>query len=138
MAYDDQNIFAKILRGEIPSIRVYEDDDTLCFMDIFPRADGHCLVIPKTPCRNVLDASDTQLAQVMATTKKVANAAMQALDADGITIQQFNEGPGGQEVFHLHVHILPRKEGVALRPPGQPGDMDAIKSVAEKIASALS
>ncbi len=136
-AYDDQNIFAKILRGEIPSIRVYEDDETLCFMDIMPRADGHCLIIPKTPCRNILDASDAQLAATMATTAKVARAAKAALEADGITLQQFNEGPGGQEVFHLHFHILPRHEGVPLRAPGQMGDMDQIAEIAAKIKAAL-
>ena len=136
-AYDPENIFAKILRGEIPHIPVYEDDDTLCFMDIFPRADGHCLVIPKTTCRNMLDASPEQLAQCMVAVNKVANAAMTALEADGITLQQFNEGPGGQEVFHLHFHILPRHEGVVLRPPGQAGDMEQIKQIAAKIAAAL-
>lgn len=137
MSYDDQNIFAKILRDEIPSTRVYEDAETLCFMDIFPRADGHCLVIPKTPCRNLLDASGEQMASVMATTQKVANAAMSALGADGITVQQFNEGPGGQEVFHLHFHILPRWEGVALRPPGRQGDMAQIAEIAGKLRKAL-
>ncbi|SMX48512.1 HIT family protein [Maliponia aquimaris] len=137
MSYDDQNIFARILRGEIPSTRVYEDDHTLCFMDIFPRADGHCLVIPKTPCRNLLDASQEQLSVVMATTQKVAQAAMSALAADGVTIQQFNEGPGGQEVFHLHFHILPRWEGVRLRPPGQAGDMAQIAEIAAKLRAAL-
>ena len=136
-AYDDQNIFAKILRGEIPNVTVYEDDDTLCFMDIMPRTDGHCLVIPKTPCRNVLDASDAQLAAVMSTVKKVANAAKIAFDADGITLQQFNETAGGQEVFHLHFHIHPRHEGVSMRPPGKMGDMEAIKSHAEKIRTVL-
>ncbi|MEL7100123.1 MAG: HIT family protein [Pseudomonadota bacterium] len=136
-AYDDQNIFAKILRGEIPSTRVFEDDDTLCFMDIMPRADGHCLVIPKTPCRNVLDASDAQLAAVMRTVRTVANAAKAGLEADGITIQQFNEGPGGQEVFHLHFHILPRWEGVSMRPPGKMGDMDVIAGHAAAIRGAL-
>ncbi|SNS01041.1 HIT family protein [Antarctobacter heliothermus] len=138
MSYDDQNIFAKILRAEIPSTRIYEDDDTLCFMDIFPRADGHCLVIPKTPCRNLLDASPAQMTAVMATAQKVANAAMAALQADGITVQQFNEGPGGQEVFHLHVHILPRWSGVSLRPAGQPGDMARIGDIADKLRAALS
>ncbi|WP_299147801.1 HIT domain-containing protein [uncultured Tateyamaria sp.] len=136
-AYDDQNIFAKILRGEIPAFKVYEDDETLCFMDIMPRTDGHCLVIPKTPCRNVLDASDAQLATVMATVRKVANAARTAFAADGITLQQFNETAGGQEVFHLHFHIHPRHDGVAMRAPGQMGDMDAIKGHAEAIANAL-
>ncbi len=137
-AYDDKNIFAMILRDEIPSFRVYEDEDTLCFMDIMPRADGHCLVIPKTPCRNVLDASDAQLAAVMSTVKKVANAALKGLEADGITIQQFNEGPGGQEVFHLHFHILPRWEGVSMRPPGVLGDMDEIKGISERIKAGFS
>ena len=94
-AYDPDNIFAKILRGEIPSTRVFEDDDTLAFMDIMPRADGHCLVIPKTPCRNLLDASADQMAAVMATTQNVAKAAMAAFGAGGVTVQQFNEAPGG-------------------------------------------
>ncbi|MEM7631126.1 MAG: HIT domain-containing protein [Pseudomonadota bacterium] len=136
-AYDDQNIFAKILRDEIPSMRVYEDADTVCFMDIMPRTDGHCLVIPKTPCRNVLDASDAQLAAVMRTVKKVANAAKAAFDADGITLQQFNETAGGQEVFHLHFHIHPRHAGVAMRPAGTMGDMDAIQDHADRIKAAL-
>ncbi|MEL6449927.1 MAG: HIT family protein [Pseudomonadota bacterium] len=136
-AYDDQNIFAKILRDEIPSLRVYEDDETLCFMDIMPRTDGHCLVIPKTPCRNVLDASDAQLAAVMRTVRKVANAAKSAFGADGITLQQFNETAGGQEVFHLHFHIHPRHADVPMRPAGQMGDMDEIKAHAEKIRAAL-
>ncbi|PJE36714.1 HIT family protein [Pseudooceanicola lipolyticus] len=135
--YDPDNIFAKILRGEIPSTKVYEDDDTLVFMDIMPRADGHCLVIPKTPCRNLLDASTEQLASVIAVTQKVARAVKEAFDAGGVTIQQFNEAVGGQEVFHLHFHILPRHSGVALRAPGQMGDMDAIAGHAEKIRAAL-
>lgn len=136
-SYDDQNIFAKILRGEIPSFKVYEDDATYCFMDIMPRADGHCLVIPKTPCRNMLDASPAQLAACMATVNKVANAAMRAFGADGITLQQFNEEAGGQEVFHLHFHILPRQAGQAMRPPGKMGDMEAIKAHAEALAAAI-
>ena len=136
-AYDDQNIFAKILRGEIPSIKVYEDDETLCFMDIMPRSDGHCLVIPKTPCRNVLDANDAQLAAVMSTVRRVSNAAMVGFAADGITLQQFNEDAGGQEVFHLHFHIHPRHAGVTLRAPGMMGDMDAINGHASKIRDAL-
>lgn len=135
--YDPDNIFAKILRGEIPSTRVYEDDETLVFMDIMPRADGHCLVIPKTPCRNLLDASSEQLTAVIAVTQKVSRAAMAAFGAGGVTIQQFNEGVGGQEVFHLHFHVLPRHEGVSLRPPGQMGDMDEIAANAEKIRAEL-
>jgi histidine triad (HIT) family protein len=135
--YDDQNILAKILRGEIPSFKVFEDEETLCIMDIMPRSDGHCLVIPKTPCRNILDASDAQLAAVMATVKKVANASKIAFDADGITLQQFSEAAGGQEIFHLHFHIHPRHEGVPLRRPGVMGDMDVIKAQGEAIAAAL-
>lgn len=136
-AYETDNIFAKILRGEIPSTRVYEDDETLAFMDIMPRADGHLLVIPKTPCRNVLDASPAQLEAVIRTVQKLAIAAKAAFAAEGVTIQQFNEAAGGQEVFHLHFHVLPRHEGVALRAPGKMGDMAAIAGHAEKIRAAL-
>lgn len=137
MSYDPDNIFAKILRGEIPSTQVYEDDDTLVFMDIMPRADGHCLIIPKTPCRNVLDASPAQLNSVIATTQKIANAVMRAFDAQGVTIQQFNEAAGGQEVFHLHFHVLPRYENVKLRAPGQMENSAVIAANAEKIRGAL-
>lgn len=136
-AYDPDNIFAKILRGEIPATRVYEDDETLAFMDIMPRADGHLLVIPKTPCRNLLDASPEQLVAVTATVQKLARAAKAAFAADGVTIQQFNEAAGGQEVFHLHFHVLPRHEGVSMRPPGTMGDFDLIAGHAEKIKAAL-
>ena len=135
--YDDQNIFAKILRNEIPCFKIYEDNTTFCFMDIMPRSDGHCLVIPKSPCRNILDASDAQLAAVMATVKKVANAATVAFNADGITVQQFNETAGGQEVFHLHFHIHPRHKGIPMRAAGCMGDMDKIKQHAEQIAAVL-
>ncbi len=136
--YDDQNIFAKILRGEIPSFKVYEDDETLCFMDIMPRTEGHCLVIPKPPCRNILDATPAQLAACMKTVNKVANAAKNAFAADGVTLFQFSEAAGGQEVFHLHFHIHPRHDGVAIRPPGTMGDMDVIKANAARITAALS
>ena len=136
-AYDDQNIFAKILRGEIPNVTVYEDEATLCFMDIMPRSDGHCLVIPKTPCRNLLDATPDQLAACMATVHRVANAAKAAFEADGITLLQFSEAAGGQEVFHLHFHIHPRHTGVPLRPAGQMGDMDAIAAHAGQIKAYL-
>lgn len=137
-AYDNDNIFAKILREEIPSFQVYEDADTLVFMDIMPRTDGHMLVIPKTPCRNMLDASADQLASCLKTVQHVSRALLGApYGADGIMLQQFNEPAGGQEVYHLHFHILPRREGDSLRPPRQPGDMDAIKAEAEKIRAAL-
>ncbi|MCL4120304.1 UNVERIFIED_CONTAM: hypothetical protein GTU68_060945 [Idotea baltica] len=106
-------------------------------MDIMPRADGHCLVIPKTPCRNILDASEAQLAAVMRTVQRVARAVMVAFDATGVTVQQFNEADGGQEVFHLHFHILPRHAEVSLRPPGKMGDMAAIQAHADRIRGAL-
>lgn len=136
-AYDSDNIFAKILRGEIPCTPVYEDDDTLAFMDIMPRADGHLLVIPKTPCRNVLDASPEQLSAVMNTVQTLSQAVLRAFDAQGVTLQQFNEAAGGQEVFHLHFHILPRHEGDKLRPPGQMAEADLIQAHAAKIRAAL-
>jgi len=135
--YDDSNIFAKILRGELPAHTVFEDDATLAFMDIMPRADGHMLVIPKTPARNILDASPEQIAAVMATVQRMGHAAMAAFDAPGLTLQQFNEDAGGQIVFHLHVHVLPRHAGVALRPPGTMADQDVLAAHAEKIRAAL-
>ena len=137
MSYDNDNIFAKILRGEIPSEKLYEDDETYVFMDIMPRADGHCLVIPKTPCRNMLDASDAQLAACLKTVRRMGHAVMAAFEAGGVTIQQFNEAVGGQEVFHLHYHVLPRHEGVKMRPPGKMEDMAVLKENAAKIRAAL-
>lgn len=115
--YDPNNIFAKILRGELPSYKVYEDDKAIAFLDIMPRSPGHTLVLPKAPARNILDIGADDLAHVMMTAQKIAKAAMKAFSADGITIQQFNEGAGGQVVFHLHVHVIPRKAGVVMKPP---------------------
>ena len=137
MSYDPDNIFAKILRGEIPSEKLYEDEHTYVFMDIMPRTEGHCLIIPKTPCRNMLDATPEQLAACIATVQKMGHAVMKAFDAEGVTVQQFNEAAGGQEVFHLHFHIHPRHDGVAMRPPGKMGDMDEIQANAAKIRAAL-
>ncbi|UCH48976.1 MAG: HIT family protein [Betaproteobacteria bacterium] len=137
MSYDNDNIFAKILRNEIPCERVYEDEHTLVFMDIMPRADGHVLVIPKTPARNVLDATPQQLASCMATVQKLSHALMKAFGAGGITIQQFNEVAGGQEVFHLHFHVLPRQAGVKLRPPGNMEKPEVLKQHADRIRTAL-
>ena len=117
MSYDNDNVFARILRGELPSERVYEDDATLALMDIMPRADGHVLVIPKTSARNVLDASPEQLAACMATVQRLAHAVMKAFGADGVTLLQANEAAAGQEVFHLHFHVMPRHDGERLRPP---------------------
>lgn len=116
MDYDSSNVFAKILRGELPVHKVYEDAATLAFMDIMPRCEGHALVIPKAPARNLLDASPEQLAACLATVQRLARAQMKAFRADGITIQQFNEAAGGQVVFHLHYHVLPRWDGVKLGP----------------------
>jgi histidine triad (HIT) family protein len=115
--YDPNNIFAKILRGEIPCYKIYEDDHTLSFLDIMPRSPGHALVIPKAPARNILDISADDFAHVARTAHKIAAAARQAFDAEGITLQQFNEQAGGQAVFHLHMHVMPRRLGVALLPP---------------------
>lgn len=137
-AYDDSNVFAKILRGELPAHELYEDDETFAFMDIMPRGPGHCLVIPKKPSRNVLDVDPDSLAAVMRTVQKIANAAMKGMNAQGVTIQQFNEPAGGQVVFHLHVHIIPRFDGVSLKPPAsQMEDNDVLAANAEKIRAAL-
>jgi histidine triad (HIT) family protein len=116
-AYDNNNVFAKVLRGEFPCYKVYEDDNVLAFLDIMPRSPGHTLVIPKAPARNILDIKIEDYLHVARATHKIAAAAMKAFNADGITIQQFNEMAGGQVVFHLHVHVMPRHNGVALLPP---------------------
>ncbi len=137
-AYDDQNVFAKILRGELPSHKVYEDDKTLVIMDIMPRGDGHVLVIPKAPSRNILDIAPDDLNAVMATTQTMAKVVIKAFDADGTTIQQFSEPAGGQVVFHTHVHVIPRFEGVSLKPhTGAMADNDLLAAQAEKIRAAL-
>lgn len=137
-AYDPANVFAKILRGELPSQPVYEDAETLAIMDIMPRAEGHVLVIPKTACRNVFDAPADALKAVALTTQTLARAVKTAFNADGVTIQQFNETAGGQVVFHLHVHVMPRFEGVALRPhTGAMEKPEVLTANAEKIRAAL-
>ncbi len=136
--YDNDNVFAKILRGELPCHKVYEDDETFAFMDIMPRCDGHTLVIPKVPSRNILDIDMADMTNVMTTVQKIARAQLKAFDADGITIQQFNEGAGGQVVFHSHVHVLPRHEGVKLRPhTGEIADQGELAANAEKLVQAL-
>ena len=137
-SYDQNNIFAKILRGELPCYKVYEDDKALVFLDIMPRAPGHTLVLPKTPARNLLDVPPDDLAHVAKVAQKVAKAAMTALGADGVTVQQFNEGPGGQVVFHLHVHAIPRQAGVAMKPPAAEKEKpEALAEMAKKLAVAL-
>src|SRR5262245_8643215 len=137
-SYDANNIFAKIVRGELPSHKVYEDEETLAFMDIMPRCEGHTLVVPKTAARNLLDANASQLAACIKTVQKVSQAIMKAFNADGITLQQFNEGAGGQVVFHLHFHVLPRREGVTLGPHTSNMEKpDVLAQNAEKIKRAL-
>ena len=138
MTYDPNNIFAKILRGEIPAHKIYEDEHTLAFMDVMPQVDGHCLVIPKMPSRGLLDADPVVLARVMPVVQKVAKAAVGVTGADGFQIRQYNEPAGGQTVFHLHFHILPMKEGVPLRPhTGKMADQAVLAEQAKKITAAL-
>jgi len=137
-AYDDTNVFAKILRGELPAHKLYEDSDTFALMDIMPRGDGHCLVIPKQPSRNIFDVDGDSLAAVMRTTQRLSRAVMTAFSADGVTVQQFNEPAGGQVVFHLHVHVIPRFDGVALKAhTGRMEKPDVLAANAEKIRTAL-
>ena len=137
-AYDQNNVFAKILRGEMPCYKVYEDDKALAFLDIMPRAAGHTLVLPKAPARNILDISADDLAHVMKVAQRVAKASMQVFGAEGITIQQFNESAGGQVVFHLHVHVIPRRQGVALKPPASVKEApDVLAEQAKRLAAAL-
>jgi histidine triad (HIT) family protein len=137
-AYDDNNIFAKILRGEIPSHRVYEDDHTVAFMDVMPRAPGHVLVVPKAPSRNILDADPVALGQAIVVVQKIANAVQEAFDADGVFVCQFNEPAAGQTVFHLHFHVIPRHEGVALKPhSGTMEDNAVLAANAAKIKAEL-
>ena len=137
-AYDQTNIFAKILRGEIPCHKVYEDDKSLAFLDIMPRAPGHVLVIPKAPARNILDIAPDDLAHVMKIAQRIAKVSVDVFGADGVTLQQFSESAGGQVVFHLHVHVIPRKEGIALKPPASVKEApDVLKEQAAKLAAAL-
>lgn len=138
MAYDTNNVFAKILRGELPAQKVCEDADTLAFMDIMPRCEGHTLVVPKAQVRNVLDASPAQLAACMKTVQKVAAAAMKAFGADGITLLQANEAAGGQVVFHLHFHVMPRWDGKSLGPAASKMEKpELLAANAEKIKKAM-
>ena len=138
MSYDTNNIFAKILRGEIPCTKVYEDEHTIAFMDIMPQADGHTLVVPKAASVNMLDAEPATFGPLFATVQKIARAVKKGMGADGIVITQFNEAAAGQTVFHLHVHVIPRWEGVPLRKhSGQMADYALLKEHAEKIKAAL-
>ena len=137
-AYDPGNIFAKILRGEIPSHRVYEDDAVVAFMDVMPQGPGHTLVVPKAPSRNMLDADPATLGSLFTAVQKVAVAVKMAFNADGVTLMQFNEPASGQTVYHLHVHVVPRFEGIALKPhTGQMEKPDVLAENAGKIRAAL-
>lgn len=137
-AYDPDNIFAKILRGDIPSYKVYEDDDVLAFMDVMPQSDGHTLILPKTPARNILDVEPDVLAKVIKVTQKIAKAAVTAFAADGAVVMQYNEAPAGQTVFHLHFHVVPRYLGVPLRPhTGKMADGALLSGHADKLKAEL-
>jgi histidine triad (HIT) family protein len=137
-SYDPNNIFAKILRGELPAYKVYEDDRTVAFLDIMPQATGHTLVIPKAPSRNAFDAAPDDLAYVVKIAQKIAKVAMSVFSADGFTLIQFNEPAAGQTVFHLHVHIIPRQDGVPLKPHGTyKEEPSVLAEQAAKLAAAL-
>ncbi|MCF6343422.1 MAG: HIT family protein [Devosiaceae bacterium] len=136
--YEDDNIFAKILRNEIPNFTIYEDDDILVMMDVMPMSDGHCLVLPKSPSRNLLDADVVTLQKVLPLVQKIANATKKAMNADGIILQQFNEAPAGQSVFHLHFHIIPAYEGKKLlRHSDKMADSEMLAKQARAIANEL-
>jgi histidine triad (HIT) family protein len=137
-AYDNGNIFAKIIRGDFPCHKVFETDEVLAFMDVMPQADGHLLVVPKSPSRNILDAEPNVFGPLMEAVQKLSRAAKSAFNADGISIMQFNEAAGGQSVFHLHFHIIPRHDGVALKAHGgKMEDSTILEANAEKIRRAL-
>lgn len=138
MSYDNDNIFAKILRGEIPCHKVFENDDAIVFMDVMPQAPGHALVVPKAASRNILDADASTVAALAPLVQKVARASQKAFDADGITIMQFNEPAGGQTVFHLHIHVIPRHDDTPLKShSGKMEDPEILKANAQKLRSAL-
>ena len=137
-SYDPNNVFAKILRGELPCYKVYEDDKAFAFLDIMPRSPGHTLVIPKAAARNILDITADDYAHVARAAHKIAGAAIKAFQADGITVQQFNEPAGGQVVFHLHMHVMPRHNGIALLPPAsRKEDVKVLEDNATKLIAAL-
>jgi len=137
--YDDQNIFAKIIAGEAPAIKIFEDDVAVAFMDIFPQSPGHCLVVPKEPARNLLDLSDDMAAKAIQSVQKLARAVEAALQPDGIVVTQFNGAPAGQTVFHLHFHIIPRWEGKPLgrHASGGMASTEELEPIAKRIRAAL-
>lgn len=137
--YDEDNIFAKILRAEMPAVKLYEDEHTLAFMDVFPQSPGHSLIIPKKPARNILEADAHSLCHTMATTKKVAMAIEKALSPDGLIVTQLNGAPAGQTVFHLHFHIIPRYLGKVIlnHANGRMADIAELEDISAQIRSAL-
>lgn len=138
MAYDTNNIFARILRGEIPAVKVYEDGKTLAFMDVMPQAEGHTLVIPKEAAENIFDLSPAGAASLIATTQKVAKAVRKGLNTPGLMIAQLNGSPAGQTVFHVHFHIIPRSAGADFRLHArQMENPENLKAMAELIKAAL-
>lgn len=138
MSYDPNNVFAKILRGEIPSFKVYEDEQTLAFMDAMPQADGHTLVIPKTPAENFFDVDADVLRNLIGVTQTVARAVRSAFNPDGVRIMQFNGPAAGQTVFHIHFHIIPCYTGVPLKAHSRElADKNILAAHAEKIKAAL-
>jgi histidine triad (HIT) family protein len=138
MTYDSKNIFAKILRGEIPSVTVYEDDRTLAFMDVMPQADGHVLVIPKEAAETIFDLSTESAAALMATTQRIAKAVKKALNAPGVMIAQLNGAAAGQSVFHVHFHVIPRSGGIDLTLHAREMEKpETLKSFADRIKAAL-
>lgn len=137
-AYDDQNVFAKILRGEIPCFEVFRDERSFAFLDIMPRSPGHTLVIPRAPARGILDIADDDLAAVARTARRIAIAAMKAFDAEGIILQQFSEPASGQVVFHLHMHVMPVRAGVELLPAQtRKEDMAVLADHAKRMIAAI-
>lgn len=137
-AYDQNNVFARIVRGELPSIKVFEDSHVLVIMDVMPQGKGHTLVIPKAQSRNMLDIGEDDLKRTILTVQRVARAVKKAFEAPGVFVMQFNEPAAGQTVFHTHFHVIPRFEGVPLKPhTGGMADSSVLKEQAEKIKAAL-
>jgi histidine triad (HIT) family protein len=138
--YDGSNIFAKILRGEAPCVKIFEDDEVLAFMDIFPQSQGHCLVIPKNAtARNITDFPPERLGVLFAAVQKLTKGVIKALNPDGVVVTQYNGAPAGQTIFYLHVHVIPRYANLPLQPHhgGKPADMDVLREQAKRIAAAL-
>jgi histidine triad (HIT) family protein len=138
--YDGNNIFAKILRGEAPSVKIFENDEVIAFMDIFPQSQGHCLVVPKnTQARNLTDFAPERLGALFAATQNLTRAVIKALNPDGVIVTQYNGAPAGQTIFHLHVHVIPKYDNLPLQRHhgGTPADIETLREQAARIAAAL-